>query len=220
MFERLVGVHVLRLGDVLNMSRVGSTARTASKVPALAILVLPREVPPHEPHLVLLTGASNLCAIPPGTLVAEGSHVVVHLDDGLKEAWPEAADVVVGAARRPYPFPAHRVTRILDRYPGCEVATSRRRRGCLAGLRDGRLAKVTEVGEPLAGTSPGPAVYGSFLYGWLVAGLPLGCLTTASVVHGRYAGPAAGGAGSLEVTGRAQITVAESMLRGARRSAP
>ncbi|WP_405139880.1 hypothetical protein OG589_24370 [Sphaerisporangium sp. NBC_01403] len=203
MFEKVVGVHLFRLQDVFHLSRTRSVSQAAAVDPgAPAILVIPREGPLREPHLMLFTGARNFCAMPSGTLVSEGVHVVVRLGDGLEERWCEVADVVVGVARCPYAFAAQRVTRILDRHPGCEVATGRRRRGCLAGLRDGRLAKIAEV----AGAGhPGAAMYGSFLYGWLVAGIPLGCLATASVVHGRYIGSAAGGPGSLEVAGRAQI---------------
>ncbi|MEV7967854.1 hypothetical protein AB0O34_17965 [Sphaerisporangium sp. NPDC088356] len=219
MLEKLVAVHLFRLQDVFHMRRTASMTRTATvRLSAPAILVIPREGPLREPHLMVFTGTRGYCAMPPGTLVSEGVHVVVHLDDGLDEGWREAADVVVGARRRPYPFQAHRVTRILDRYPGCEVATGRRRRGCLVGLRDGRLAKITEVGGSAAGAGLGPAVYGSFLYGWLVAGIPLRCLTTASVILGRYIGSAAGTPGSLEVAGRAQIRLTDPFPGSARRS--
>ncbi|GGK63037.1 hypothetical protein Sme01_05140 [Sphaerisporangium melleum] len=213
--EKLVGVHLFRLREAFRMSREcpDPEADAAVGEPAPAMLVLPREGPLREPHLMLFTGSRSFCAMPAGTLLSEGLHVVVHLDDGLGEAWHNVADVVVGAVRRAYPFPAHRVTRILDRYPGCEVATGRRRHGCLAGLRGGRLARITEVtGRQAAGAAPGPALYGSFLYGWLVAGLPLDCLTTASVVHGRYAArPDGAEPGSLEVGGRARISLTGSL---------
>ncbi|MFC4529308.1 hypothetical protein [Sphaerisporangium dianthi] len=218
MIERLVGVHLFRLKNVFNLSRADAAPRAATaEVAAPAILVIPREGPLREPHLMLFNGTRSFCAMPPGTLVSQGVHVVVHLDDGLREAWPEVADVVVGAAGRSHPFAAYRVTRVLSRYPGCEVATGVRRGGCLAGLRDGQLVKIVEAGGPMAATGPGPAVYGSFLYGWLAAGMPLGCLSTASVVHGRYAGPARGRPGALEVAGRAEIKLAGPVLRSVRR---
>ncbi|MGW4638364.1 hypothetical protein ACWEN6_07545 [Sphaerisporangium sp. NPDC004334] len=206
MLEKLVGVHLFRLQEAFRMSRACPAPVAEPRAPA--VLVLPREGPLRDPHLMLFTGSRSLRAMPRGTLVTEGVHVVVHLDDGAGEGWNNVADVVVGARRRVGPFAAHRVTRILDRYPGCEVATGRRRRGCLAGLRDGRLVQIAEAaGQASVGADPGPAVYGSFLYGWLVAGLPLSCLSTASVLHGRYAGSRAGEPGSLEVAGRAQITL-------------
>ncbi|MFC4584832.1 hypothetical protein [Sphaerisporangium corydalis] len=218
MLENLVAVHLFRLQDVFHMSRARSAPRVAEgELSAPAMLVIPRGGPLREPHLMIFTGVRSFCAIPSGTLITEGAHVVVHLDDGLDEGWCRVADVVVAATRRAYPFPAHRVTRVLDRYPGCEVATSRRRNGCLAGLRDGRFAKITEVSGSVTAAGPGPAVYGSFLYGWLVAGVPLECLTTASVVLGRYVGSAPGGSGSLEVAGRAEITLTHPSLRSVRK---
>lgn len=218
MLEKLVAIHLFRIQGVFHMTRARPVQRVAAVVVrSPAILVIPREGPLRDPHLMLFTGTRSFSAVPPGTLVSEDVHVVAHLDDALGEGWRKVADVVVGARGRPYRFPGDRVTRILDRYPSCAVAAGGRRRGCLAGLRDGRLATITEVGGVAAGGGPGPAVYGSFLYGWLASGAPLGCLTTASVLLGRYVGPVPGGPGSLEVSGRAEISLTDPSKRSLRK---
>ncbi|WP_030917558.1 hypothetical protein [Streptosporangium amethystogenes] len=206
MLGKLVSVHLFRLEHTLRLCRIPPGALTSRRsVPA--ILVIPREGPLRAPHLMILSRVRHHRGLPPGPRLFDGTHTVVGLDDLADQNWCEVADVLVGQ-KVPWNVPEHGVARLLDRYPGCEVAAVRHGRGCLAGLRDGRLAAVTEVGGFPSGAGSWPEVYGSFLYAWRVAEMPFNGLATASVIVGRYTGSSAGRLGSLEVAGRAQIRLA------------
>ncbi|WP_371782096.1 hypothetical protein [Streptosporangium subroseum] len=152
--------------------------------------------------------------MPPGEQVFGGTHVVVDLDGPMNQDWCEIADVIVGP-RRSQIAPAPVASLVLDRYPGCEVVVGRRERDCLAGMRDGRLAAITEVGEFSDRAVSWLAIYGSFLYSWRVARMPFEGLATASVIAGRYLGSSSDRLGSLEVAGRAQIMLAHRWPRDA-----
>jgi len=188
-------------------SRTLATRGTAaSRRSAPAVLVIPREGPLRAPHLVIMSPAGHHCGLPPGRRVFDGTHIVATLDDPLDRTWCEVADVLV-APRISWNVPESGVCGLLDRYPGCEVTVGGHGAGggLLAGLRDGRLAAITEAGGLSGGSAPWPAVYGSFLYGWRAAGMPFESLATASVIVGRYAGFSAARIGTLEVAGRTQV---------------
>ncbi|WP_326645652.1 hypothetical protein OG884_13815 [Streptosporangium sp. NBC_01755] len=209
MLGKLVSVHLFRLERALRLRRVPPGA-LASRYDAPAILVIPREGSLRAPHFMILSCVQHRRDLPPGPQIFDGAHTVAGIDDLADRQWREVADVLVGA-RRAWNVPKREVARLLDRYPGCEIATVGRGHDCLAGLRDGRLATITTAGGSSGGGS-WPAVYGSFLYGWRVAGMPFECLATASVIVGRYTGSSAGRLGSLEVAGRAQIRLARRRM--------
>lgn len=208
MLDRRVTIHVFRLSHALRLSRTPpGPGATVPRRSSPAILVIPREEPLREPHLMLFPRTRHHRGMPPGVQVFAGTHIVAGLDDLVDREWREVADVLV-RSRRSRIAPVGGVSRVLDRYPGCEIAVGRRWHGCLAGLRDGRLAAITEVGVSPGRADLWPAVYGSFLYGWRAARLPFEGLTTASVIVGRYTGSSADRLGSLDVAGRAQIRLA------------
>jgi hypothetical protein len=111
-------------------------------------------------------------------------------------------DVLVN--RRPSDTSADRVADILDRYLGCTVAVDRCSRDCLVGLQDGPLAEIVGAAGFVAAADPWPAVFGSFLYCWLVGAIPFEGLPTASVIAGHYTDSAAR-AGRFEVAGRVRV---------------
>lgn len=88
--------------------------------------------------------------------------------------WLACADVIVGVAGDP--------ARLLADHPGCLVAVTVTRRGCLvaAGGLEARLDPV------LGGTCmPGDAaLYASAMHAWLVAGRPLDVLSRLTLVRG------------------------------------
>ncbi|MEU4829932.1 hypothetical protein [Streptosporangium sp. NPDC023615] len=188
---------------------------TASRRSDLAILVIPREGPLRAPYLMILSPAGHHRGLPPGRRLFDGTHIVAALDDPVDRTWCEVADVLVGpeGSRND---PESLISGLLDRYPGCEVAVGGREAGggLSAGLRDGRFVTTTEVGGLPGGADPWPAVYGSFLYGWRIAGMPFEGLATASVIVGRYTGSSAGRIGTLEVAGRTQVGPARPRTRG------
>lgn len=195
---KLVSVHLFRLERTLRLHRL-PPGTLASRYDTPAILVIPREGPLRAPHFMTLSHVRHHHDVTPGPQVFDGAHTVAGVDDLTDRRWREIADVLVGSGKM-WNVPKNGVARLLDQYPGCEVATVGRGNGCLAGLRDGRLATVTTAGGWSGGDS-WTAVCGSFLYGWRVAEMPFECLTTASVIVGRYADPS----GVLGVAGRAQI---------------
>ncbi|GAA4182916.1 hypothetical protein GCM10022252_09590 [Streptosporangium oxazolinicum] len=231
MFGTLVSVHLFRVEHALRLRRIppppatpappGSSAPSRITVPSRtsatrgtaasrrsdpAILVIPREGPLRAPHLMILSPAGHHRGLPPGRRVFDGTHIVATLDDPLGRIWCEVADVLV-SQETSWNVPERDISGLLDRYPGCEVAVGGHEAGggFLAGLRDGRLAAITEVGGLPGGSAPWPAVYGSFLYGWRIAGMPFESLATASVIVGRYADSSAARIGTLEVAGRTQV---------------
>ncbi|WP_436758140.1 hypothetical protein [Streptosporangium sp. V21-05] len=231
MFGTLVSVHLFRVEHALRLRRIPpppaasappgpaapSRSTVLSRTPATretaasrrsdpAILVIPREGPLRAPHLMILSPAGHHRGLPPGRRVFDGTHVVATLDDPADRTWCGVADVLVSSGAL-WNVPGNGVSELLDRYPGCEVAVGGHEAGggLLAGLRDGRLAAITEVGGLRGGPAPSPGVYGSFLYGWWTAGMPFESLATASVIVGRYAGSSAARIGTLEVAGRTQV---------------
>ncbi|MEO3855941.1 hypothetical protein [Acrocarpospora sp. B8E8] len=188
MLDKLVVAHFFGQRQPLSLNRTPPLAPRAA-VPA--VLVIPREGPPLEPHLMVVTGPSAAQGLP-----AADAHIVVDSDDARDQRWQELADVLITR---------HDVAGLLDRHVGCAVAVARQPGGCLVGLRHGPLAQITGSAGLLAGADPWPATFGSLLYCWLAARLPLYGLTTATVIAGHYRDGR-----HFEVAGRAGITVSEA----------
>ncbi|GAA1020104.1 hypothetical protein Aple_037900 [Acrocarpospora pleiomorpha] len=192
MLDKLVVAHFFGQRQPLSLNRTPPLAPCAA-VPA--VLVIPREGPMHEPHLMVLTGPSAADHIDMAGVVAD-AHIVVDSDDARDRRWQELADVLITR---------HEVAGLLDRHVGCAVAVARQPGGCLVGLRHGPLAQITGIAGLLAGADPWPATFGSLLYCWLAARLPLYGLTTATVIAGHYRDGR-----HFEVAGRVRITVSEA----------
>ncbi|GAA1256995.1 hypothetical protein GCM10009677_04100 [Sphaerisporangium rubeum] len=214
MWEKLVTAHLFRLEQALDLSRLPANGAAPPGTPA--VLVIPRGGPLREPHLMILSVTCGLRGTPPGVRMFGGTHIVAQLNSAA-EKWCGVADVLVGRDRRALPLRPGGVARVLDRYPGCEVAVDRRRHGHLAGLRDGRVVSISEEGRFSSLSRPWPGLYGSLLYGWLVAEMPFDGLTEASVIVGRYSGPDSGRPRCFEVAGRVRFGVTRNvrgMVRG------
>ncbi|WP_433337510.1 hypothetical protein [Spirillospora sp. CA-294931] len=165
---------------------------------SMAVLVIPRSGPLRAPLLMVMTRWSARTAPHSGA----DTHVVARFDDFGDRYRREVADVLVGRATRPSCAPEARLRRVLDHYPGCALAVGTESGGCRAALRDGRTVLCSGTLEPLESW---PAIFGSFLYGWLSDELELEALTDAVVIFGALSddGPATG----LEVAGRVEITL-------------
>ncbi|GAA0389044.1 hypothetical protein Acor_59720 [Acrocarpospora corrugata] len=189
MLDKLVVAHFFRQRQPLSLNRAPAIPPRAT-VPA--VLVIPREGPLREPHLMVVTGTSPVHGLPPGD-VLDDTHLVVDSDDAGDQARRELADVLITRDG---------MAGLLDRYVGCAVAVTRQPGGCLVGLRHGCRAEITGSAGLIAGADPWPATFGSFLYCWLAARLPLYGLTTATVIAGHYLDGCA-----FDVAGRARIAV-------------
>ncbi len=191
----LVVPHFFRQRYPLRLSRTTTIAPPHSALPAL--LIIPREGPLRAPHLMVLTG-SSVGGLPRGDLVTDDAHIVADSDDRRDQGWHEIADVLV--TRQQF-------AGVLDRYVGCAVAVARGDQGCLIGTRHGLVAEITGTAGLMAGTDPWPATFGSFLYCWLTAKLPLASLASAAIIAGRYIHSPGSEPGEMDVAGRARISL-------------
>ncbi|WKX68796.1 hypothetical protein [Streptomyces sp. XD-27] len=120
---------------------------------------------------------------------APGGAVDVHLsvDPGVRQdpAWAACADVLHWARSSPPGLAFARVRWLLDRHPGCLIASvAVRGGGCVVGARSGEIvAALPEPGSNPSGEAGRCAGLVSFLHGWLVAGRPLTTLAAAVVAR-------------------------------------
>ncbi|MBO3753059.1 hypothetical protein J5X84_44060 [Streptosporangiaceae bacterium NEAU-GS5] len=172
-----------------------------------AVLVIPRGGPSPAPRLVVVRGSDESLPIPLYDLAGGDAHIVADIDDVQDRSVRALADVLMTRPARQPSAAAARVTGALDRYLGCGIAVTRDGQGgFLMGLRDGRLAEITGVGRFAADCDPWPGVFGSFLYAWIAANLPLSMLGSALLIAGHYAVDREGGS-ELRVAGRVTVAV-------------
>jgi sugar/nucleoside kinase (ribokinase family) len=120
-----------------------------------------------------------------GVPIAVDVHVIADLDDEYNRPWLEVADIVFCSHERLGCAPEDWVRAVFRRYPGCAVVgVGSGPRGCLLGLRDGRLIEVAAVAvRGVVSTSgAGDALFASFLHGWLATGNPVEAIE-AAVLH-------------------------------------
>lgn len=117
--------------------------------------------------------------------VAVDMHVIADIDDEYSRRWLELADIVFCSHEKlPCP-PEEWVAGVFDRYPGCAIAgVGEGERGCVLGLRDGRLIRAGAVAPRgvVSTAGSGDALFASFLHAWLATGNPVEALRSA-VVH-------------------------------------
>ncbi|MEV0082986.1 carbohydrate kinase family protein [Saccharopolyspora sp. NPDC050642] len=126
-------------------------------------------------------------AVLQGVPIAVDVNVIADIDDDRYGPWLEVADIVFCSHER-LPCPAEEwIAQVFRRYPGCLLtAVSRGGRGCLLGLRDGRLVQADAV-APLGvcnTSSAGDSLFASFLHSWLATGNPVEALSDAVVYAG------------------------------------
>ncbi|MEU9890714.1 hypothetical protein [Sphaerisporangium sp. NPDC051011] len=216
MLEKLVEIRLFRLERALRLTRPPSSAGTTGGLPgAPAVLVIPRGGSLRTPYLMLVTRGPRRCEPSPGERVFGDTHIVADLGGPAAGDAHEVADVLVGASPAEVAAPPCGPG-VLDGHPGCAVVVARCRNGCLAALRDGPLVSITGAAGFQAAAGPWPAVYGSFLYGWWAARMPLESLATATVIAGRYTGRTEERlASSFEVAGRGRIRLVRRVPSGA-----
>jgi sugar/nucleoside kinase (ribokinase family) len=124
-------------------------------------------------------------AVEAGAPIAVDVHLITDVDDAYNRPWMEVADVIFCSHERLPCRPDQWVAQVFDRYPGCAIAAvGLGGRGCLMGLGDGRLVKVSALApRGVASTSgAGDALFASFLHAWLATGNPVTALENA-VLH-------------------------------------
>jgi acarbose 7IV-phosphotransferase len=140
----------------------------------LAIMTNAKFVRPLVAHAVQLN-------IP----VAVDVHLISDIDDTYNRPWLEVADIVFCSHERlPCP-PAEWIARVFASYPGCMmVGIGRGPDGCMLGLRDGTLVRVSTVApRGVVNTAgAGDALFATFLHGWIATGNPVTAMETA-VLH-------------------------------------
>ncbi|GII66710.1 hypothetical protein Skr01_67950 [Sphaerisporangium krabiense] len=208
MRDDMVAVRLFRVEPMLTLTKAPCDSAAPDGHPGTpGILIIPRQGPLRAPHLMLVARGPRRCEPSPGVRVFADSHVVAGLGDGTNQGRPALADVLTDASAAQI-VASPEEPGLLDRYPGCGVAVAAGRHGCLAGLRDGRLAAIRGAAGFAVGADPWPAVYGSFVHGWWSARMPLEGLATASVIVGRYIGRTENGFGCFHVAGRGRILLA------------
>jgi hypothetical protein len=202
----LVPTRLFRLGRPLDLTRPG--ARWPDAGPP-AVLVIPRGGPLREPRLMVLGDGPVRSEGEPGPLDFADVHVTAvhtggvrrHRRDRPGRDRAEVADVLLDGCGGP----PGRLRALLERYPGCYVATGTGLCGPAAAIRD---ADPRGSGFRLFTTSGGDgthalwtAIAGSFLYAWSAAGLAPDELCRAVLITGGLAVPDRGGRWTLLVAG-------------------
>jgi hypothetical protein len=182
-----VAAYLLRVTNALTLRHPPLPVRRGDPPAALhpVVLVIPRGGAVRDPYLVVLARASGMREPPPTSLTATDIHVRARIDASRDISWQGMADVLVHPGKWPRHAPIRRMALLFDRFPECEILAGRHRHGCLVGMRDGRTAVVTPSSVlRTAAATTWPAVYGSVLYTWLSAGMPIGTLEDAVVIAG------------------------------------
>lgn len=120
-----------------------------------------------------------------GVPIAVDVHVISDVDDEFNRPWLQVADIVFCSHERLPCAPEQWIAQIFERYPGCAIAAvGLGKRGCLMGLRDGRLIEVAAIAPRgvVSTAGAGDAVFASFLHGWIATGNPVESLEKA-VLH-------------------------------------
>lgn len=122
-----------------------------------------------------------------GVPIAVDVNLIADVNEDYYGPWLEVADIVFCSHERlPCP-PRQWIATIFERYPGCLLAAvGCGARGCLLGLRDGRLVQAESI-APLGvcnTSSAGDSLFASFLHGWLTSGNPVDALSDAVLYAG------------------------------------
>jgi acarbose 7IV-phosphotransferase len=128
-----------------------------------------------------------------GLPVAVDLHTTADLDDERQRPWFETADVLFRSHEGLTVPPEEWIASVLRRYPGCAIAAvGHGDRGCVMGLRDGRLVEVDAIApRPVRNTDgAGDALFAAFLHGWLASGEPVEALASAVLFAGWKIGAA------------------------------
>jgi hypothetical protein len=187
MSGRFVTAYLLRQNRSLDLRRLPSIARDADMESARnpAVLVIPRSGNLRDPYLMLLTSAGRGPEVLPSGLAAMAVHVRANLDASQDHAWQQVAHVLVSPGKWSRCAAVKQMPRLLSRFPRCEVLVGRHGRGCLLRMRDGWTIVITgSPGRQVIETGTWPGVYGSVVYSWLAAGLPLSTMEDAVVITG------------------------------------
>jgi sugar/nucleoside kinase (ribokinase family) len=143
--------------------------------------------------------------------IAVDVHLIGDLDDPYDRPWLEAADVLF-CSHEHLPCPPRRwIGLVFARYPGCAiVAVGLGPRGCLLGLRDGRLVEAEGLApRGVVNTNgAGDALFASFLHGWLATGNPVDALAQAVLYAGWKVGAASPIAECLDANQLEQLRIA------------
>lgn len=166
--------------------------------------------------LLVLTNARFVRPLLPharelGVPVAVDVHLIDDLADPYNLPWLEAAAITFCSHERLPCAPAVWIARVFERYPRCAVAgVGLGARGCLVGLRDGRLIQADAVApRGVVNTSgAGDTLFATFLHGWLVAGDPLTAVRDAVLAAGWRIGDGVPGASVLTADGMADLRAA------------
>ncbi|GLW05749.1 hypothetical protein Misp01_08790 [Microtetraspora sp. NBRC 13810] len=135
-----------------------------------------------------------------GVPIAVDVHVITDVNDAYNRPWLEVADIIFCSDERlPCP-PRQWVAQIFACYPGCMIAAvGRGERGCLMGLKDGRLIEAAAVAPRgvVSTSGAGDALFASFLHTWLASHNPVAALEDAVLHAGWKVGDTFPGAVSL-----------------------
>lgn len=220
MYGTIISTYLFRVTDALTLShpsKFGARHRLRNtRTPA--VLVIPRSGRIRDPYLVVQEVAcADYNGCPIGSfkgLASVDVHVRARIGGFHDRSWQEVADVLVCPSGWPRGLSPEQMAHFFGQFPGCDVLIGRHQKGCVLGLRDGRMVTVTGSAIfPAFGDTAWPGVYGSVLHCWLAAGVPLGTVEDATVIAA-HVDPATGGVDHLAVAARTLLHVT---CHGARR---
>ncbi|GAA4451547.1 carbohydrate kinase family protein [Phytohabitans houttuyneae] len=122
-----------------------------------------------------------------GVPIAVDVNVIADINEPYYQPWLDVADIIFCSHERlPCPAPQW-IAQLLTRHPGAGMAAvGCGPRGCVLGLRDGRLVTVAAT-TPLGvrnTSSAGDSLFAAFLHGWLASGNPVDALGDAVLYAG------------------------------------